>query len=146
MKKHNEGYSLVLVLVVLTLMSLVASFILSVSLKNLQSQTAAVNRMEQEYAAAGEIEKIVAELEALIGETEPKTIVLTDASPVEGDGKHITVSVTKESVKINCTLRLTAESVEYSESTKEFTITKLTATEYLTYEVTAADEEVTPDE
>lgn len=50
MKKHNEGYVLVLVLVVILVISLLSAAILSFSLKNLQNQQAAVDRMEEEYA------------------------------------------------------------------------------------------------
>lgn len=123
MKKHNEGYSLVLVLVVLTLMSLVASFILSVSLKNLQSQTAAVNRMEQEYAAAGEIEKIVAELEAFIHGTDETAQFDTIRSADTGYSAQLSVIAEsnnqllitvyfEEKTTITCVVELTNSSIQ----------------------------------
>ena len=138
MKKHNEGYSLVLVLVVLVLMSLVASFILSVSLKNLQSQTAAVSRMEDKYTAAGEIEKIVAELEAMTD----GTIVLTGEKLTDNTIKYSIVG-SGETVQINCTLLLTAANIEPA-GNNEYTITAPISVEYLSYEHLAR--EVTQDE
>lgn len=66
MKKHNEGYALVLVLVVLAVLSLVAMAMTAASLKNLQNQQASIERMEAKYAAQGEIEKVIAKLDQQI--------------------------------------------------------------------------------
>ena len=63
MKKHNEGYALVLVLVVITVLCLVAMAMTAASLKNLQNQQKSIERMEVKYAAQGEIEKAVSILE-----------------------------------------------------------------------------------
>ena len=64
MKKHNEGYTLPLVLIVMVVLSLVALGVMSVSLHNLQAQQASIQRMESKYAAQGELEKAVANLSA----------------------------------------------------------------------------------
>lgn len=66
MKKHNEGYALVLVLVVITVLCLVALAMMAGSLKNLQNQQLSIERMEAKYAAQGETEKFVAGFEGLI--------------------------------------------------------------------------------
>lgn len=50
MKKHNEGYSLVLVLVVIIVLSLISTFLLSSSLQNLQRQQKSVDNMVNEYS------------------------------------------------------------------------------------------------
>lgn len=63
MKKHNEGYVLPFVLVVLVVVCLVAVSLLTASLDNLKRQQASIDRMEAKYAAQGEIEKLVAGLE-----------------------------------------------------------------------------------
>lgn len=63
MKKRNEGYTLPLVLVVMIVLCLVAVGVMSVSLHNLQAQKASVSRMQDKYAAQGELEKAVANLE-----------------------------------------------------------------------------------
>ena len=63
MKKHNEGYALPFVLVVLIVMCLIVVGIMDFSLRNLKSQQNTILRMEAKYEAAGEIEKIVAAVE-----------------------------------------------------------------------------------
>ena len=68
MKKHNEGYAMVLVLVVITVLSLVAMAMMAASLRNLQNQQKSIERMEAKYAAQGEIEKEIAKLNDLIHE------------------------------------------------------------------------------
>lgn len=139
MKKHNEGYSLVLVLVVLTLMSLVASFILSVSLKNLQSQTAAVNRMTDQYAAAGEIEKIVAQLETMTEdevvwdiyvEDQPREII----QKLSGSGTQLFIEVYCGNTGIKCELEVTDGDISVEELTGKITIHKPTEIKYISYE------------
>lgn len=62
MKKYNEGYALPFVLVVFLVLSLIATSILTFSLQNLQSQQASIQRTKDQYAAQGEIEKVVAQL------------------------------------------------------------------------------------
>lgn len=65
MKKHNDGYALVLVLVVMVVLCLVALALMSNSLRNLQSQQKSIERMEDKYAAEGAVEIVVAELNGL---------------------------------------------------------------------------------
>ena len=66
MKKHNEGYTLPLVLVVMIVLSLVALGVMSVSLHNLQAQKVSIERMESKYAAQGELEKAIANLSKVL--------------------------------------------------------------------------------
>lgn len=68
MKKHNEGYALVLVLVVITVLCLVAMAMMAASLKNLQNQQSSIARMEAKYEAQGEIEKAIANLNTKLSE------------------------------------------------------------------------------
>ena len=148
MKKHNEGYSLVLVLVVLVLMSLVASFILSVSLKNLQSQTAAVSRMEDKYAATGAIEKIHAQLTNL---TEPIVLaaeyteygVSVKISMIENETDKLAIEVfcieaddTPET-GIKCTLHLVGSTITTDPG--GIKVTKPTEVKYTSYEYLARE-------
>ena len=62
MRKHNEGYALVLVLVTMVVLSLVSLALMSVGLRNLKSQKAVGERMVDKYAAQGQIEIILANL------------------------------------------------------------------------------------
>lgn len=75
MKKHNEGYTLPLVMVVMVILCLVAVSIMSVALRNLKAQQASVQRMQDQYVAAGMIEKVVAQLES-IGESEHGSLLV----------------------------------------------------------------------
>lgn len=62
MKKHNEGYTLPLVLVVMIIMCLIAVSVMSVALHNLQAQKTSITRMQDKYEAQGELEKAIANL------------------------------------------------------------------------------------
>lgn len=64
MKKHDEGYALVLVLVVMVAVCLAAVSIMSISVSNLQDQQASVTRMQEKYEAQGKIEQVLALVEA----------------------------------------------------------------------------------
>ena len=68
MKKHDEGYALVFVLVVVAVLGVIATALLTGALKNLQAQNASIERMQDKYVAEGIIEIALAELE-----TEPET-------------------------------------------------------------------------
>ena len=98
MRKYNEGYTLPFVLVVFLVTSLVAVSILTVSIHNLHGQKASVDRMEAQYAAQGEIEKV--------------TAILRDA--VQSDGK-LNISAGK----------LTSDYAPHAENT-DFTLEKVT--------------------
>ncbi len=62
MRKNNEGYVLPFVLVVMIVLTIIATSLMTAALRNLQSQQKFTERMETKYAAEGEIEKIVAQL------------------------------------------------------------------------------------
>ena len=62
MKKHDEGYALVLVLVVVLVLNIAAMGLMTLTLNNLKTQRNLVDRMVDKYDAQGEIEKVVAQL------------------------------------------------------------------------------------
>lgn len=62
MKKHDEGYVLAMVMCVIAVLAVVASAMLGVGLRNVQTQQAAVVRMQEKYAAEGQLEILRAEL------------------------------------------------------------------------------------
>ena len=66
MTKHRneEGYVLVYVMVVVFVLCSIALALMSGTLRTLQAQEAMVQRMQDKYEAMGEIERVVAELEA----------------------------------------------------------------------------------
>jgi type II secretory pathway pseudopilin PulG len=55
-KKHDEGYALVFVLVVVLVLSGIAIALMTGALRNLQAQNAAIERMQDKYVAEGMIE------------------------------------------------------------------------------------------
>ena len=68
MRKHNEGYALVLVLVVLIVLGLLSAVILTGAQRNLEVHRSGVETMQNKYQAMGEIEKIIGALDAHIGD------------------------------------------------------------------------------
>ena len=65
MKKHNEGYVLAYVMVIIAVLMLVSASVMGVALKNLQRQKAEVETMQAKYAAEGAIERAIVELKAI---------------------------------------------------------------------------------
>ena len=163
MKKHDEGYTLVLVMVVLIVLCLLVSYALTFSLHNLKTQQTAALRVQDQYAAAGEIEAALGQLQALI-EKYPETVILEvtqdsdagtctlttkEASPYTvtfpgtADLKNGKLFLTAQSgtARIDCTLQLTAGAFhEDQEHEGVITITKLEGVEYLSYEMSLVKE------
>ena len=67
MKKHDEGYVLAFVMVVIVVLCLVAVSLMSISLNNMEAQSASVQRMQDKYAAMGTVEQVVAILNTTAG-------------------------------------------------------------------------------
>lgn len=62
MKRNNGGYVLVYVVVVIVILCILVPAACSNSLQNLKAQQASIERMQQLYAAEGQIEQFVAEV------------------------------------------------------------------------------------
>ena len=60
MKKHDEGYVMLLVVVVILVLSIVSAALMSMTVANLKNQRNSVNRMQEKYSAQGELEKKIA--------------------------------------------------------------------------------------
>lgn len=72
MKKRNtDGFALIYVVVVIFILCAIALALMSATLRTLQAQEASIRRMEQKYAAQGEIERLVAEWQKEISELPP---------------------------------------------------------------------------
>lgn len=90
MKKHDEGYTIPLVLVVMVIMILVASLVLANSLQTAQNQQEAILQMKDKYAAEGKIEILVAQLmnsngfADLVAESENKAVKAVVESICDG--------------------------------------------------------------
>ena len=150
MKKHNEGYVLVLVLVVVIVLCLVASAILSGALYNINAQHAQIEKMQEQYAAEGEIEKVIANLENLPNaETELNIFADTGVTCKEGtlseNKRELTLKLEAQQgmTKVVCVLKLTSTadiSVTGSGDDISYKVTKPTY-EYVSFDVEPVDSE-----
>lgn len=161
MKKHNEGYALPYVLVVFLIISLIAVSILSVSLNNLQSQKASIQRMEEQYVAQGEIEKVEALLGNMLNKNNPfisEGILVSDikdvvnctvGSPVEiktdNKIKELTLTVVseKETVQICAVFKITGSEIKYDETQAQYGIEDPVLT-YDSYTISAIEPSTEP--
>ena len=158
MKKHNEGYALVLVLVVITVLSLVAMAMMAASLKNLQNQQKSIDRMEAKYAAQGEIEKVITKIDNQIAVSngfltnfdqglveemcgagmgcELNLMASNDPNPdLQYDNYLLLILTAEESgTKIDCTIRITG-TIKTDSNTGKFNISN-PRWEYVSYTVT----------
>lgn len=62
MKKHDDGYVLPFVLMVMIVLCILSTSLMTAALRNLKNQQKFTEQMVEKYAAEGEIEKIVAQL------------------------------------------------------------------------------------
>lgn len=62
MKKHDEGYTLPFVLVILTILYFVVSIVLTSAETTVTAQQQSIAQMKQKYAAQGKIEMLVGQL------------------------------------------------------------------------------------
>lgn len=62
MKKHDEGYILAFVLIVVAVLALISTAVSTVAVRNIETQQNAVVRMQAKYEAEGIIEAVLAQL------------------------------------------------------------------------------------
>ncbi len=147
MKKHDEGYALVLVLVVITVLCLVAMAMMAASLKNLNNQADSVKRMQEKYAAAGMIEQMIANIENSIRLVDGKSALeqadMENLFPTEDDRTLLRENEVIKSLRVKMTAKVNQTEIKCElEITGTFTIEnqKYTVTEpkfqYLSYTVT----------
>lgn len=150
MKKHDEGYVMAFVMVVIVVLCLVAVSLMSISLRNLEAQNASIQRMEDKYAAMGEIEKVVAVIdselvleknvsleESLVsfwqGSAEISNVrisgVTEENAPITGFTATVKIARQCDSVRIETTISWEA-SVDSESSQYKITTTQLTYTSY----------------
>ena len=98
MKKQNEGYALPFVLVVLVVLCITAVGIMDFSLRNLESQQANNQRMKEKYAAAAQIEEIIAVAEKNKEGFFPETDTLRFLIEKEGENNRYLRVISASSV------------------------------------------------
>lgn len=90
MKKHDEGYVLAFVMVVILVLCIVAVSLMTASINNLKAQNAAVQRMVDKYAAQGVIEQVVSVIDSEITISKENGL---KAGLEERLGEYITVTL-----------------------------------------------------
>ena len=86
MKKNSGGYVLVYVLIVIVLLSLLALGVCSIALRNLQTQQASVEQMQEHYEVEGNMERFVAKLQAFQENSSVRYNSQTEAQSAAHDG------------------------------------------------------------
>ena len=106
MKKHDEGYVLAYVTVVLLLFSLIATMILTGAMKNMTAQQDTIQRMKDRYAAEGMIQQVIAEdiTEEDKTSIDPEGNVVQSLVVITVDGKK-NVTARYGSVVITCVIK-----------------------------------------
>ena len=74
MKRHQEGYVLLYVVVVIAVMSIVAVAVASGAMSNMRAQEASIRRMQEQYTALGYIEELAAQIQEKRSIDDVKTI------------------------------------------------------------------------
>lgn len=122
MRRARDGYVLVYVLIVVVVLCLFAMTVCTIAVRNLQSQTASIERSKSTYAAEGEIEKLHAAIENITVEDGQTFVgVLTSTistfnpafnGSFENTNPYyvFTVTVAKDDVCVTAKMRVTQES------------------------------------
>lgn len=121
MRRARDGYVLVYVLIVVVVLCLFAMTVCTIAVRNLQSQTASIERSRSTYAAEGEIEKLHAAIENITvgAEQELQTVLENTFNPfktagaafgevsVDNNACVFTVTVAKDDVCVTAKMRVT---------------------------------------
>ena len=105
MKKHDEGYVLAYVTVILLLFCLIATGILTGAMKNMTNQQDTIQRMKDRYAAEGMIQQITANWNAISWgsiEVDQQLPDYPNVTFMGQNGEYVKLSVTCNSVVITC--------------------------------------------
>lgn len=163
MKKHNEGYTLVLVMIVLVILCILSTYILSFSLKNINTQKAAALRTQEQYAVMGEIEATVASLQTFAEQCPEGVTVTVTPKPNDPDDPdddkfvltvteddtqyeflgtatctkdiEITLAAQSDSYRITCRLRFAGSVEKVIQKPNTYTLGALSGVEYIDYDI-----------
>lgn len=121
MKRHQEGYVLLYVVVVIAVMSIVAVAVASGAMSNMRAQEASIRRMQEQYMALGYIEELAVQIQEKTsidgvktitgqegGEQSKATIAWQDGADSAGSNK-VTGTVTATAGSTTVTAQLTVE-------------------------------------
>lgn len=158
-KKHDEGYALVFVLVVMTVLGIIAVSLMTGALSNIKRQTATVERMQEKYTAQGELERQIVLMADAIGKCASGTQYtrvseaqkkITESIPGmewenEGTSRSCkkTFVIESGSVRIDC--KVVFEGVISTESGGGEVIRKPSGISYESYNITRVSPTETPE-
>ena len=146
MKKHNEGYTLVLVLMVMVILSLLSASILTAAMQNLKFQETSAQRMSDTYAVEGELEKVTARLETALNSGTAE-VVLWDADEtgtlIQSYGNNVSITIRRGQTELDCVLTLLGINgpttiTDLGDGVYRFT--DLAQIEYAHYEISTVEE------
>ena len=135
--KHNEGYTLPLVMVVLLVLAIVAVTIMTTSLKNMLRQQSFIEQMQAQYDAQGKIEMIVAQMENLDNESVDIPFEVTSFTGTTLQGSITANGTSGDShVTIVCGIEISATEIKQENvETNSFIITGTPVISYTSYEI-----------
>lgn len=122
MRKYNEGYVLAMVMAVIAVLALVASAMLSIGLRNVQTQQAAIDRLQKRYDAEGAIEKVVAQFGTVKTDGETTKIAAENEFSTKLDGFYKSYR-SDDGVEITQPQKAAAGTYTFKISAKNNTIT-----------------------
>ena len=148
MKKHDEGYVLAYVMVVLAVLMVIALSVMSVSLTNMERQRADIQRMQDKYTAEGAIEKAIAILgdqetaELLSGIPFGEHIISVEVveGTVDGNACNIRVTAQKASIRVVCEIFAEFELLEKNRSGEGYTLKSPEVQKFISYRITNVDD------
>lgn len=166
MKKHDEGYVLAFVLIVIVVLCLVAVSMMTVALQNIQAQTASVKQMQNKYTAMGDLEIEQMNVESLIKSSivvqatdtadalaealdleSVKSITLDSWTPNVDSTSFVAKVIIEsccEDTQIECTYTWEGEFIKSTEGNNAVRTTKWNCTSYNITTVSPTESEVTP--
>ncbi len=86
--RNSDGYVLAYLLVIIAVMGIFSATLMSSTVKVVQNQQASIERMKDQYAAQGEIEKMMAEFEAISDDSLPKSGLIFSSEGTQSDGDY----------------------------------------------------------
>ena len=141
MKKHNEGYALAFVLVMLAVLALLSSVILAASWRNMRFQQIAAQRMSDEYAVKGQLDRIMIQLEALgsAGSIDLKNDPASGLQIVVVEN-IVVMRARSGQIQGDCVLMLTGATITDADGDGTYDINNLSQVTCAHYEIYTAEE------
>lgn len=119
--RHNEGYVLLYVLIVIVVVCVVSMNVCTVSVRNLQAQQQTTAQMQQLYLAEGRIEQYAAKLPDMVFASANELVPLNNdglkvqSAPITGSQCMLDVISTANEIQVHARLELGLSTVSEAE-------------------------------